>query len=728
MAGDRFPRVSPVPARHACAAVKSRPTPAAQPLPRHPGSGATPFLRGPCPAIYCSCSSPRLLWPWAGTTIRNTRTEATGYGKRGLRPADTRSARRPRYQVCCICGIMHGQRHCQTAPGSKQNKRASPKGPNIEAVLDAGELPSPDSKQSKTGIGGSNQHPYMGSNVSRKHALFQVTGGASELKKLPTPIDLFEDECAFCHSFRTGQLHGPMLRYLKGRIVSMDEDSPSNAIYVHKKCLEWTPRVWFDGDIVMNLELEIRRASRLRCRRCGLLGAALGCFYDPCKKSFHVPCAVQITNCRWDVDERNVLCPEHVSETLLCDGVGRHAEQNDNSSSLRGSQCSNEEESLTELEEEGQQYDHPNTTSSFLSVRQCTYKDGSPDDNHRESQQTDQLNIPCPPSLPQSQPSQMEGISTSISRDGQQIDQLDTSSSCSLPRGGSSQHSDEGISKDHERVDQRQRAHKFSTSNLSLSKRCHPDKEGISNARQGEERRWDQTEKSSCPSDHLVLLGLSLSASEKDSLQEFACRTNAALMKEWAKNVTHVIVGKRAGTSWSRSFEALMATLLGKWVVHSEWITACLAMPPCPEAAYEVALGAMVDGPKKNRAAQGGRAPKLFSGLRFCLSAYMHPGNRDRTRDLVAAAGGWVLEKRDLRLVPKNSDGSPAARPYFVYEADAPREFSSRSLREEMEEAREHAAAGAQVISHHRVMDAVAAYDAGILNDERGVRDGLSTP
>jgi len=56
----------------------------------------------------------------------------------------------------------------------------------------------------------------------------------------------------------------------------------------------------------------------------------------------------------------------------------------------------------------------------------------------------------------------------------------------------------------------------------------------------------------------------------QDSLQEFACWTKARLTKEWDENVTHVIVGKGAGTSWSRSFEALMAILLGKWVVHFE--------------------------------------------------------------------------------------------------------------------------------------------------------------
>jgi hypothetical protein len=53
-------------------------------------------------------------------------------------------------------------------------------------------------------------------------------------------------------------------------------------------------------------------------------------------------------------------------------------------------------------------------------------------------------------------------------------------------------------------------------------------------------------------------------------VQKFACWTKATLAEEWAENVTHVIVGKGAGSSWCRSFEVLMAILLGKWVVRFE--------------------------------------------------------------------------------------------------------------------------------------------------------------
>ncbi|XP_039800490.1 BRCA1-associated RING domain protein 1-like isoform X4 [Panicum virgatum] len=637
------------------------------------------------------------------------------------------------------------------------------KGQNEKNVVEDAKISPPRVKRNKTGP---NQLSYKKNNVSAKHVLPEDSGGTTELKRLLTPINLFEDECIFCHSFRTSQFHKSMVCYLKGRIVSIEEGNSSNAIYVHKNCMEWAPRVWFKGDVIMNLESEIRRASRLRCGRCGLQGAALGCYDNDCKRSFHVPCALQIA-CRWDVGERHVLCPEHVSKTLPCDKLYTRTTENANSSSLHQSQCSYKEDSFTDFEEEGQQSDQLKTTRSFLPVGPCTDKEGKLDNRHRENQQTDKLNtsnaalfpqspyihkevildnhqrenqqtdqfnILNPLHLSQSKCSPKEGISTNSSTDGKQIDQLDTSSFSSLPLGKHLY--EEEICMNCERDDQR--AHKHNTSNLpSLPKRshhssCHPDEEGISSVYKGEEIKAYQPDTSSFPSDQLVLLGLSLTASEKDSLQEFACWTNARLMKEWGENVTHAIVGKGAGTSWSRSFEALMAILLGKWVVHFEWIADCSSeMTRRPEASYEVALSMdplrTIDGPKKGRIRATKGAPKLFAGLRFCLSAYMDPDGRHRVRNLIAAAGGQVLREGFLDLLLGDSDGSLVGL-YFVFDGDAPGEFSTSTLRKEVEEARKHAAAGARVISHLRLLDAVAAYDAEILDPaEREEKDGFAS-
>ena len=42
------------------------------------------------------------------------------------------------------------------------------------------------------------------------------------------------------------------------------------------------------------------RGAKLKCSRCGKKGAALGCYMKSCRKSYHVPCAAEIANCRWD--------------------------------------------------------------------------------------------------------------------------------------------------------------------------------------------------------------------------------------------------------------------------------------------------------------------------------------------------------------------------------------------------------------------------------------------
>ncbi|KAG0533682.1 hypothetical protein BDA96_04G214200 [Sorghum bicolor] len=231
--------------------------------------------------------------------------------------------------------------------------------------------------------------------MSRKRALSEENEGATSLKSLSTPINLFEDECVFCHSFRTSLFHGPMVRYLKGRVVSIDEGNSSDAIYV----IGNASSVWFKGDIVMNFEPEIRRALKLTCRRCGLKGAALGCYYDPCLTSFHVPCAVQTIGCRWDVDGY-VLCPEHVSNALPCDNLGTQTKENYNASSLDQSRRAD--------------------------------KEGNFDYHNRENQQTDQLKHQMLPRLTQRYVNSIivheDGISTNCSRAGEQTDQLNSSS------------------------------------------------------------------------------------------------------------------------------------------------------------------------------------------------------------------------------------------------------------------------------------------------------------
>jgi len=60
------------------------------------------------------------------------------------------------------------------------------------------------------------------------------------------------------------------------------------------------PQVYFVGETVKNLKAELARGAKLKCSKCGLKGAALGCYLKSCKRSYHAPCAMAITKCRWD--------------------------------------------------------------------------------------------------------------------------------------------------------------------------------------------------------------------------------------------------------------------------------------------------------------------------------------------------------------------------------------------------------------------------------------------
>ncbi|XP_042470548.1 BRCA1-associated RING domain protein 1-like isoform X1 [Zingiber officinale] len=96
-----------------------------------------------------------------------------------------------------------------------------------------------------------------------------------------------------------------------GKLTALEEANQPDGIYVHEKCVVWVPQVYFSEEIVKNFELELKQASKLKCSKCGLKGATLGCYDNNCLKSYHATCAVQIPDCRWDYRTFHVLCPSH---------------------------------------------------------------------------------------------------------------------------------------------------------------------------------------------------------------------------------------------------------------------------------------------------------------------------------------------------------------------------------------------------------------------------------
>ncbi|OIW05065.1 hypothetical protein TanjilG_02772, partial [Lupinus angustifolius] len=117
--------------------------------------------------------------------------------------------------------------------------------------------------------------------------------------------------CSFCQSSKISEATGEMLHSANGYMVTGDKAMQPNVIHVHKTCANWAPQAYFVDDIVKNLKSEVARGSKLKCSKCGLKGAALGCLVKSCRKTYHAPCAMEISTCRFDHENFLMLCPAH---------------------------------------------------------------------------------------------------------------------------------------------------------------------------------------------------------------------------------------------------------------------------------------------------------------------------------------------------------------------------------------------------------------------------------
>ncbi|XXG89815.1 hypothetical protein AAC387_Pa12g1727 [Persea americana] len=123
-------------------------------------------------------------------------------------------------------------------------------------------------------------------------------------------------KCAFCQFSKESEATGLMMHYADGRAVVADQATQSNVLHAHERCIEWAPRVYFVGETAVNLEAEVERGKKIKCNICAKRGAALGCFAKSCRRSFHVPCAVESLDCHWDHDNFRMFCPVHSSLKL----------------------------------------------------------------------------------------------------------------------------------------------------------------------------------------------------------------------------------------------------------------------------------------------------------------------------------------------------------------------------------------------------------------------------
>lgn len=81
--------------------------------------------------------------------------------------------------------------------------------------------------------------------------------------------------------------------------------------WVHTNCALWSAEVYeeIDGSL-QNVHSAISRGRLIKCSKCGMKGATVGCNFKNCGEQYHFQCARSI--CEFRVDKR-VFCPLHLS-------------------------------------------------------------------------------------------------------------------------------------------------------------------------------------------------------------------------------------------------------------------------------------------------------------------------------------------------------------------------------------------------------------------------------
>lgn len=201
-----------------------------------------------------------------------------------------------------------------------------------------------------------------------------------------------------------------------------------------------------------------------------------------------------------------------------------------------------------------------------------------------------------------------------------------------------------------------------------------------------------------------VICGSALIGHEREILDQFECHTGITVTNTWSSDVTHVIANTDERGACARTLKVLMAILAGKWVLNVNWLKACIeARKPIPEEPYEIRcdVHGSVDGPRSGRLRAMQQAPSLFAGLTFYFSGHFMPGYKANLEELIAAAGGSILEKTELSTTS-----------LILYSMEPPQGNNTDTLEtinKRIAEAQELAATvGCKAIPHTWLLDSIA--------------------
>jgi len=128
-----------------------------------------------------------------------------------------------------------------------------------------------------------------------------------------------DDVCGFCGTHGQSPVHPSSQGFLGradqglGQLILIKVNKGSTA-WVHDQCARWTPEAHdpTGEGYLKGIGSACLRGRRIRCRKCNMKGATMGCFSKNCKHSWHLPCARM--ECIINKDPFFVCCQQHRHE------------------------------------------------------------------------------------------------------------------------------------------------------------------------------------------------------------------------------------------------------------------------------------------------------------------------------------------------------------------------------------------------------------------------------
>ncbi|XP_031442575.1 histone-lysine N-methyltransferase 2B isoform X3 [Clupea harengus] len=111
---------------------------------------------------------------------------------------------------------------------------------------------------------------------------------------------LFQDsrQCSLC------QKHGDAMPNEAGRLLYLGQNE-----WAHVNCCIWSAEVQEEKGALLHVHSAVTRGRLMRCERCGLSGATVGCCLSSCQSNYHFMCA-RVRNCVFQEDQK-VYCHKH---------------------------------------------------------------------------------------------------------------------------------------------------------------------------------------------------------------------------------------------------------------------------------------------------------------------------------------------------------------------------------------------------------------------------------